>query len=331
MRRRGGFTLIELLVVIAIIGILAAMVFPVFARARESARKAVCLSNIKNIALAIQMYLGDYDDVLPPAEHRKEIVDFYAARGNCNPNENGAKNNPYLKWQVVLDPYVRNRDVWRCPSQKVYPSVKILNPLGGDWWARVQQVISEAGDSCAAVMQCGSPFPPGWGGSVTDSYVQKACGDGFQFGYSGLAGNWDRKLSSVSDAARWLAVVEVGAGYDTWSTFNVAYPDVCKLGCATNNPNYPDCTSQMADWKNCSWTQQCGAGDPRYGTDSNYRNTQLARHLGGVNLGFLDGHAKWLNSEAVLKMTPDWRWWVNDTRSQHEIEGPVGLCRMPDV
>ena len=56
--KRKGFTLIELLVVIAIIGILAAMVFPVFARARESARKAVCLSNVKNIALAFQMYLG---------------------------------------------------------------------------------------------------------------------------------------------------------------------------------------------------------------------------------------------------------------------------------
>ena len=60
--RRRGFTLIELLVVIAIIGILAAMVFPVFARARESARKAVCLSNVKNIALAIQMYLEGIRD-----------------------------------------------------------------------------------------------------------------------------------------------------------------------------------------------------------------------------------------------------------------------------
>ncbi|MBN1460995.1 MAG: type II secretion system protein, partial [Armatimonadetes bacterium] len=61
-RRSKGFTLIELLVVIAIIGILAAMVFPVFARARESARKAVCLSNVKNIGLAIQMYLADNND-----------------------------------------------------------------------------------------------------------------------------------------------------------------------------------------------------------------------------------------------------------------------------
>jgi prepilin-type N-terminal cleavage/methylation domain-containing protein len=57
MSRRKGFTLIELLVVIAIIGILAAMLFPVFARAREAARKIQCLSNVKNIAMAVQMYL----------------------------------------------------------------------------------------------------------------------------------------------------------------------------------------------------------------------------------------------------------------------------------
>ena len=77
--RRRGFTLIELLVVIAIIGILAAMVFPVFARARESARKAVCLSNVKNIALAIQMYLADNNDTLPPREHRQEVIDYISA------------------------------------------------------------------------------------------------------------------------------------------------------------------------------------------------------------------------------------------------------------
>jgi len=77
IKRRKGFTLIELLVVIAIIGILAAMVFPVFARARESARKAVCLSNVKNIALAIQMYLADNNDTLPTTEHRQEVLDYF--------------------------------------------------------------------------------------------------------------------------------------------------------------------------------------------------------------------------------------------------------------
>ena len=76
MRGRRGFTLIELLVVIAIIGILAAMLFPVFARARESARKIQCLSNVKNIALAFQMYLTDYD-ALMPKEHRQDVIDVF--------------------------------------------------------------------------------------------------------------------------------------------------------------------------------------------------------------------------------------------------------------
>jgi len=126
-RRRKGFTLIELLVVIAIIGILAAMVFPVFARARESARKAVCLSNVKNIALAIQMYLADNNDTLPPGEHRLEVVEYFDAvpggadwdydgdgqvgdfsNGHCSHNDDG---NPYLRWPVILDEYTKNRDV----------------------------------------------------------------------------------------------------------------------------------------------------------------------------------------------------------------------------
>ena len=107
MRRRQGFTLIELLVVIAIIGILAAMVFPVFARARESARKAVCLSNVKNIALAIQMYLGDNNDVLPPSEKNAEIVHYFSPCEDCDEVANFA--NPYLRWPVMLDEYVKNR------------------------------------------------------------------------------------------------------------------------------------------------------------------------------------------------------------------------------
>mgnify|MGYP001025889842 CR=1 FL=1 len=105
-RRLRGFTLIELLVVIAIIAILAAMLFPVFARARESARKIQCLSNVKNIATAFQMYLTDYER-MPPGEHRPEIVQFYEERGDCDPVVKGAANNPYLKYPVVLEEYVK--------------------------------------------------------------------------------------------------------------------------------------------------------------------------------------------------------------------------------
>ena len=129
MRRLRGFTLIELLVVIAIIGILAAMVFPVSARARESARKAVCLSHVRNIAPAFQMYLADNNDTIPPAEHRQDVSDYFAAQpgggdkdydaatGTCD--EAATSANPYLRYRVILDEYIKNRDVWHCPSAKV--------------------------------------------------------------------------------------------------------------------------------------------------------------------------------------------------------------------
>ena len=127
MRRRQGFTLIELLVVIAIIAILAAMLFPVFARARESARKIQCLSNVKNIATAVQMYLVDYDR-FPPSEHRPEVVDFFNSYGGVGrPRANCWRvtgwGNPFLRWPVVFDEYVKNRDVWRCPSARWSASI----------------------------------------------------------------------------------------------------------------------------------------------------------------------------------------------------------------
>ncbi len=139
MTKRSGFTLIELLVVIAIIAILAAMLFPVFARARESARKIQCLSNVKNIATAIQMYLTDYDS-FPPAlsgsafNNVKPLLDVGCETDTCI----GAAfhSNPYLRWAVVLDEYVRNREVWNCPSAKL-ADVFVINfdPGGPDGWA----------------------------------------------------------------------------------------------------------------------------------------------------------------------------------------------------
>jgi prepilin-type N-terminal cleavage/methylation domain-containing protein len=106
MRKRFGFTLIELLVVIAIIAILAAMLFPVFARARESARKIQCLSNVKNIAIAFQIYLTDYD-AFPPSEHRAEVLSYFnSGPGGGAPasfvtgclQDNLVHPNPYLAW-----------------------------------------------------------------------------------------------------------------------------------------------------------------------------------------------------------------------------------------
>ena len=95
----SGFTLIELLVVIAIISLLAAILFPVFAQAREKARQAACLSNGKQLALGVMQYAQDYDGALPPSTN-------YAAPLNA----------PERVWGTTLQPYVKNQGIFLCPS-----------------------------------------------------------------------------------------------------------------------------------------------------------------------------------------------------------------------
>ena len=119
MRRNRGFTLIELLVVIAIIAILAAILFPVFARAREAARKATCLSNLKQIALAAIMYAQDYDEVLPAAcssgwESSSHPIDP-GNRYVTNPMT-GLGSADFWQLADLLGPYVKSLDLFVCPT-----------------------------------------------------------------------------------------------------------------------------------------------------------------------------------------------------------------------
>jgi prepilin-type N-terminal cleavage/methylation domain-containing protein/prepilin-type processing-associated H-X9-DG protein len=103
MRRASfhGFTLIELLVVIAIIAILAAILFPVFAQAREKARQTACLSNLKQVGTALMMYAQDYDETLPAQVN--QVPKFWL--------DTAAPN-----WCRGVFPYVKNRQVYICPS-----------------------------------------------------------------------------------------------------------------------------------------------------------------------------------------------------------------------
>jgi len=115
---RKGFTLIELLVVIAIIAILAAILFPVFARAREKARQASCQSNEKQIALSIHMYIQDYDEQLPwCCQYRGGRTPD--PNNNITPNWRPSSNTTTdLRYNGLIDPYVKNRQIYDCPSSR---------------------------------------------------------------------------------------------------------------------------------------------------------------------------------------------------------------------
>jgi prepilin-type N-terminal cleavage/methylation domain-containing protein/prepilin-type processing-associated H-X9-DG protein len=308
MCKKGqGFTLIELLVVIAIIAILAAMLFPVFARARESARKIQCLSNVKNIAMGVQLYLTDFDRT-PPAEHSQAIHNYFNqfnSSGSCEYTEPAA---PFLKWPVVLDEYIKNRDVWRCPSAKmengaqaIVPSYYCSDSFTG-WAAYWQYYKSDWPGGVAG--PCNMGWPPGWGGSVTDTFRQQknALTDSGSFKFSiWYNPRYDLKTSQVDDPSWFVACGDGGAfGYGKMDPALLAYPDLCALPCADgdNSICWQPGTSCSSPPPNCQ-------AYPNMRSDPQKRKP-YARHLGGSNIGFMDGHASWMASENILSESPRW-------------------------
>jgi prepilin-type N-terminal cleavage/methylation domain-containing protein len=120
-RKRRGFTLIELLVVIAIIAILAAILFPVFARARDAARKASCQSNLKQIGTAMLMYVQDYDETFPNGPAIAGTADggiVHNGWGWMVDSGNRAAVPSKIYLRDIMNPYIKNNQVWRCASEQ---------------------------------------------------------------------------------------------------------------------------------------------------------------------------------------------------------------------
>jgi prepilin-type N-terminal cleavage/methylation domain-containing protein/prepilin-type processing-associated H-X9-DG protein len=113
---RRGFTLIELLVVIAIIAILAAILFPVFARARENARRASCQSNLKQMGLGMMQYVQDYDGYYPFFS-TSGLTGYQASADLCAlPGANCAGATHDVKWAHLIQPYIKSTQLFVCPN-----------------------------------------------------------------------------------------------------------------------------------------------------------------------------------------------------------------------
>jgi prepilin-type N-terminal cleavage/methylation domain-containing protein/prepilin-type processing-associated H-X9-DG protein len=159
LRSSQGFTLIELLVVIAIIALLAAILFPVFARARENARRTSCQSNLKQIALGFKQYTQDYDEKYPTA--------VFASGGAA------------YGWTGNIQPYIKSRQLYQCPSEPTAPTPHTTDfgqPGTTDYWYNFTLGPTTGGVNEAAALNVSLTILAGdGGGSKRGRYATDGC------------------------------------------------------------------------------------------------------------------------------------------------------------
>ena len=197
MAARKAFTLIELLVVIAIIAILAAILFPVFARAREQARRTSCLSNLKQIGLACHMYADDYDELFPVDNHI------------CN---------PHLRLLGQIMPYVKNFQIFYCPSAPRMGMAYLLDTAGNRTAGNISYYYFSFDQLPSTAPAPGPPDYLGW--------IDR-------FFYNRKYGDTTRVMSEMWDTDYWLACdwfckpVSSGNGMHggTFGSMNICYLD----------------------------------------------------------------------------------------------------------
>jgi type II secretory pathway pseudopilin PulG len=353
-RRSRGLTVAELLVVAAVIGILAAMLVPVFATSRDEARTTTCMSNQQQIVNAIRMYMSDHDDTLPPREHREEVLLYFdTAPGGATyipVDETGhcryaAWANPYLRWPVILESYLASRDVWRCPSARLEHGATLIVP-GPDWLQYLQWMEGMWGRASAnpLIGPCYWAWPTGWGGAVTDSILQGTLASPWWYYGSvsedvfqqSIAAHWhpDLHLSEVADPARFVTTSDAGVTTNHLGLGATAYPELCALECGNQ-------VCGWVDWDYCTWAVDCGLYNQAPNSGSFLRNVSFrlpyARHRArfapgvpgplrhGVIVGFLDGHLEWVPSETLIGRS------ASGDLLGVEHWGPVSDCGFADT
>lgn len=261
--KQRGFTLIELLVVIAIIAILAAILFPVFAQARAKARQTSCTSNVKQLSLGVMMYLQDYDETFP-----------YWNWGDSYGGGSKTPNHFESFWANAIYPYVKNGQVYACPSSNDQSTVR--QNLLWAWLSKAQ--IPTSGIQTALL-----DVPIGYG--ISEPLESgNVCG----------ASSSGCTQASLATPANTLVVADCNTGLTTgWSpSTNPTDPLHRYIISRVAYPNAPPgCWGATAT---CGATQ-VDIGDYLSNASPNFPTfDQQARHSSGNLIGYGDGHAKWL-------------------------------------
>jgi prepilin-type N-terminal cleavage/methylation domain-containing protein/prepilin-type processing-associated H-X9-DG protein len=266
-RPSTGFTLIELLVVIAIIAILAAILFPVFAQAREKARQASCLSNEKQIANAMLMYGQDYDELLFP--YRTRAANPFAGRPNVSAQ---AAGNTFFNH--LLDTYIKSYDVWKCPS----------NP---DAWVN----IDEQGGTTEEAFRS-------YGGQNSYS-VNSYC---FPVGTGTPPIGAGLPLPTIAAPANTVVMVD-GMYYNTLPRNSRQLKgDPSNFDAGRCNADNAPCTY----WKHIgnSFAFRFKGATRAFPSDAEALKMGPARHQGMINVIWADGHAKAVKYEKLIDDAP---------------------------
>jgi prepilin-type N-terminal cleavage/methylation domain-containing protein/prepilin-type processing-associated H-X9-DG protein len=279
--RKFGFTLIELLVVIAIIAILAAILFPVFAKVREKARQTTCVSNEKQIGLATIEYIGDYDDVYPDYE-------FGSRSGGTSEYDWSQAIQPYIKNGTAVGgagTYSNVNGIWTCPS---FPT----EPLGGFLEYSSYRVLTDVfmidfpdGNFAPGADSVGGQILPGFFHPITQNAIN-APADHVMLFEGGLNGAYCWGGPAAAFMSTNENVAQTGNAFPVITT-SWATAGQSPLGAHTNIADTADSDSRPGDGMfgaGC-WYFPAGDGaapdlDPRY------------RHNGVGNFLFCDGHVK---------------------------------------
>lgn len=281
-RHKPGFTLIELLVVIAIIAILAAILFPVFSRARENARRASCQSNLKQIGLGIMQYTQDYDEKLP---HSANYNVFGA--GSFDPNSLSSRKEAQ-SWRSMIYPYVKSAQVYYCPSY--FPEYNGA-PTKQDWQPNLDGTVDDFTTSGYAVNE--GRVPP-------DSDISQRGIGGIRGPFAG-SGHLAVALSDILSPTTCIMVLEK-------STY-IGDPNLnYRLG-IQNSDVWGGVTPYSASYI----TNPSGTAGIQ---------SRALVHLEGSNYLFGDGHVKWFKPDSVAESTASgatWQVGINPWKSMWTI------------